>query len=838
MKLVSEIIERERLRAYKEIELSSIFYSLAHLKFQNIDALNILLREAFRTTRLTQYKEHQLSNLIYSIDKLNIMEDKPWRSILTEVCAPSRLERFEEHHLANIAYAIGRREVRSTEILEHVAMEIIREERLPKYTTRELSLMMYGFSRVNYSNSTVLNALSNEVAKEGRMTDTSISEKNYSGLILSFAMLKHKNMQMIKRFNEEVLTSSRISKMEPEVLAQVIFSLGKLKVPLTSRFDEVIGTLTESEVKIEELSQKHLSMVIYGLGQMGTEMKRYMDPILNVLLSSPGKIERFSVQDLSMVMYSFGQMKLIDAYEVIDRVLRTFCRPDRIMYATCQNLSNLVYGLGQLKHDIKELSLQSLERELAISNRINNFSPQEISNIIYSLGMLKISDRPGIQEVLERLTTMAIKPEKLAKFKEIELNCLLTGLSYLRYKEPGVLVPLLEELTQDDRLLRLTAKELSSVIYVVGQVEVCPDEFFEKLMNEVRKEHRIKEFDLTSITMIIYSLGKLRDKSKHEAMRILSNHLLHKDLCERLNEQHLTNILYGYVFTYYESEEHYDTLFKEMTKHFRVNNYDVSDILNVCRALLELRSRKAEIKGVEYVLKLFAIEMTSPSRLEQFKPSQLTHVLQILGILKNKNIATLFPILQALSKPKFLSLLSPMDVSRAIFSIGPMAFVNSELHPRLALTAKPILRQVVSGKGPISMTCQSIAELFIGMSMLGLQDTFVLDHISNEVIKTGRLRSFRAWHLSRIFYAVAQLRYDNLELLRGLANELSKAERAERLDYRHWSNIMTAVLMLKFKDEKFAKIIEKHVSRPSSSSSQPSANNTEYYKNLSFERYA
>lgn len=809
-KLANEVVEKERLRIYKEPELCSILHSFAKLKFRNSDAIEILLREALRTIRLSAYTEPQLSNLLFALDQLGIDDQRLWRILLKEITIPERLVNFLPHHLANILYAVGRCSFQDFQSIDLILEAVLQENRMKNYSTREFSLMLYGLSRIQYSRPSVLSSISEELSQPGRLLEGSLPQKTISGILLSLATLNHRNQDLIERYLEDILQRTGLQEMDPEVLSQYIYSLGKLRVNPDRRIEEIVSCLVDSSEKLENLSQKGVGMVIYGLGQFGPSFVRKMEPISTILKSGIARVERFSIQDLSMVMYSLGLLKFSD-FELIDRLINSFCRPDRIFKASTQHLSNFLYGLGLLHYPVKDIPLAVLETELGKPARIRNYSSQELANVVFSLGMLGLGNHGPFQTVLEKLMNEVIKPERLTAFRELELSCLVTGLGHLEHREPRILVPILEELTQDTRLERLKDSEIASILNVIGSIGICPDEICSKLLTEATRLERIKTYDIRSMISMIYSLGRLQNGNYPEVIGAFSEQLFESANAQELDEGHLANLLFGITHARFDSTKVLKLVFEEITKQRRLARFSSGEILNIMKSILTLRSRNVEVEGLDHVARIFAIEMTTLTRIPHFTSSQLVQVLHFLSVLRNKNVATTFPILKQLTRVENLNRLTPGDVARTVFSVGPMAFVNRQLHPRLALAVKPLLKQVVLGKGMESITCQSITELLVGLSMLGLKDPYVLDHVSNEIMKPMRLRSFRAWHLSRMFYAIGQLRYNNLELLRAMAQELSRPDRAQRLDYRHWSNIMSAVLMLKFKDEEFARIIEKQI---------------------------
>ena len=808
-----EVVERERLRMYKEPELCSLFHSFATLDYRNPRTLDILLRETVRSGRMTVYKETQLANLLYSLDRLDVQDPRAWRMLLSEVTLPERLPKFESYQLANIMYAFGRCDYRDAQAMHRLVQEVSHEGRIGQYSTRECSLILYGMSQTRHNDPSVLSMFSKELSKPGRLKEAGLAHKTLSGTLLSLARLGHRDPDLIQRYFMEVLVGRNMAEMDGEILAQYIFCLGKFKIPFRGPTEEVVAEILEVPAKLKNLSHRGLGMLIYGLGQMGHEMTPHMKPLTAILQDGIGTVERFSVQDLAMLIYSFGQMRL-DEPALVDRILDSFTRPDRLMKTTTQHLSNVMYGLAMLQHRIHNSALEILEGELARDSRVKSLTSQELANLIFSIGMLQIDDRPGIQRLVEKLTDEAILPERLTQFREMELNCVLTGLSHLRYREPTILVPLLEEITHPARLKQLKDQEIASVVHVMAQLGICPDELCEKLLDEAQAAERLNRYDANSLVMIIYSLGRLQNQNYVETVRAFAEILLQSPTAEKMGEQNLANFLYGVTYTRCDVPEIVEKIFHEITKHHRLPRFHGGEILNIMKSILQLKARNIPIEGLDHVARIFAIEMCATSRIPNYLPSQHAQVLQMLSALRNKNVATVFPILEELHKTENLHRLTAPDVARIVFSVGPLAFVNRKLHPKLALAVKPILKQAILSNGPSEMHCQSITELVVGMSMLGLQDTYLLDNIATEIIKPTRLRSFRAWHLSRMFYAVGQLRYRNLELLRALAAELSRSDRSQRLDYRHWSNILSAVLMLRFKDESFAKVIEKQIHVP------------------------
>ena len=808
-----EVVERERLRIYKEPELCSLFNSFATLDYRNPRTMDILLSETVRSGRIGAYNETQLANLLYSLDQLEIQDPRIWRTLLSEVTLPERLPKFESYQLANIMYAFGRCEYRDPQAMHRLVQEVSHEGRISQYSTRECSLLLYGMSQTKHRDPAVLRMFSQELSRPGRLKEAGLTHKTLSGTLLSLARLGHRDADLIQRYFMEVLIGRNMAEMDAEILAQYIFCLGKFKVPYRGPTEEVVAELLEVPEKLKTLSHRGLGMVIYGLGQLGHEMAPHVKPLTAILQEGIGMIERFSVQDLAMVIYSFGQMRVAEP-ALIDRMLDSLTRPDRLMRTTTQHLSNVMYGLAMLQHRIQNSALEMLEAELARDSRVKSLAAQELANLIFSIGILQIDDRPGIQRLVEKLTEEATQPERLVQFREMELNCALTGLSHLRYREPTVVVPLLEEITHPARLKQLKDQEIASVVHVMAQLGICPDELCEKLLAEAQAAERLSRYDTNSLIMMIYSLGRLQNQNYTDTIRAFSEILLKSPSAEKMGEQNLANFLYGVTHTRCDIPEIIQRIFHEITKHHRLPRFHGGEILNIMKSVLLLRGRNIPIEGLEHVAKIFAVEMCAASRIPNFTPSQLTQVLHMLSVLRNKNVAAVFPILRELNKAENLHQLLALDVARIVFSVGPLAFVNRKLHPKLALAVKPILKQAILSNGPSAMHCQGITELIVGMSMLGLQDTYLLDNVAAEIVKPNRLRSFRAWHLSRIFYAVGQLRYRNLELLRALAAELSRSDRAQRLDYRHWSNILSAVLMLRFKDESFAKLIEKQIHVP------------------------
>lgn len=211
-------------------------------------------------------------------------------------------------------------------------------------------------------------------------------------------------------------------------------------------------------------------------------------------------------RDVVSVIYALSQ--LVPGVQKFNELTKDILRsqlPIRSFDLTASTI--LLYSLSRLQIRDQTLLTPIVQSLIQDSTKIQDFPLENFSMLFYSLGKLKWSN----QRLMKQLLNQANRRSVLGRFSTWDLSSLCYSLSSLESENvsDAYLVLLAKEVSRTQRLSTFSEQGLSLVVYSLSKLRCGHPKVFETLLEEVLKPFRVAELTYQGLCMMVHGLGKL-----------------------------------------------------------------------------------------------------------------------------------------------------------------------------------------------------------------------------------------------------------------------------------------------------------------------------------------
>eukprot|EP00929_Paragymnodinium_shiwhaense_P051994 TRINITY_DN26080_c0_g1_i1.p1 TRINITY_DN26080_c0_g1~~TRINITY_DN26080_c0_g1_i1.p1 ORF type:complete len:688 (+),score=107.70 TRINITY_DN26080_c0_g1_i1:107-2065(+) len=371
--------------------VTMILRSYAQMDHIPQGALGSIILRATSSVGLRKFKPDQLSNFSHSLASLGVPSGEVWEALAAET--RRKLELFEPSTLSPLMWGFGKAGIYDEDLFEAVStftMQSIglyspgrlstlawsyasaydpdEEEgevnvkfldtvckaaswKLEKFKTSELSTVLWAMATLGYSNTNFLASASGEALKRiGQFGTWSLAN-----MVWAFAVLEE--------FDEEMLHAAAgravqidLQFFEPQALANLIWSFGKLKILPSDFFNEAS---VAAQGIAGNFSAQELAMVAWSYGRMGIRDEKLF---ASLSAAAQSKIDDFTPQGLGNMAYAFARLGLVDEPLMRAIALAALRLAPRVSRA---NWRSVTRSCGMVSIDADQLMLQLINDMLA-----------------------------------------------------------------------------------------------------------------------------------------------------------------------------------------------------------------------------------------------------------------------------------------------------------------------------------------------------------------------------------------------------------------------------------------------------------------------------------------
>eukprot|EP01025_Chloroclados_australasicus_P039772 TRINITY_DN4137_c0_g2_i1.p1 TRINITY_DN4137_c0_g2~~TRINITY_DN4137_c0_g2_i1.p1 ORF type:complete len:530 (-),score=52.88 TRINITY_DN4137_c0_g2_i1:274-1863(-) len=197
------------------------------------------------------------------------------------------------------------------------------------------------------------------------------------------------------------LTSEMIEKMNPQSLANTVWTLAKTKYGKNAEGQSILKALVlRCEALVDIFPTQNIANVVWA---MATCNLKDEIALRSFALAALEKREYLKVQELSNILWAMGVLRLPEE-ELIRRFIAV--ASDKIHELNSQNLGNIVWAMGTLRY-YDEKFLDSIE-EMVLNEEMNakmkeNFSSLAAVQVIGACATLNYQSKPLLKWMLQHI---------------------------------------------------------------------------------------------------------------------------------------------------------------------------------------------------------------------------------------------------------------------------------------------------------------------------------------------------------------------------------------------------------------------------------------------------
>lgn len=370
--------------------LSIVAWSCATLRIRN-EAL-LAQVSAMVTPRLNELKPFELSNLVWAYAKLHLLDTELFKSVTDRILSRYDGE-FKVQCLSTIAWCFATTQFRNAALFASIAEELAAH--VEDLKPQEISTTLWAFAKNRHSCSRLFEVLGRAALRDSKILHFKLQE--LSNTAWAFATAGQRNVALFAQIEDAVL--SKMSGIEPQSIANILWAFAKLEVPLQTDVFASLLRLTMS--KQQEFKPEELSAVIWAASQTCPGFVAFFDAAMSTCVH---RLSKFSmnavahlVKNLSAVQTNSPQLYVTLLKQSLEHLPQL--RPASLC---CVLQGSATAAAGHVYTAKKEVIIDAVSRTCdEIMARIHEFKKTEIqlvSTVLYDPLMGSIMHRRDVLE--------------------------------------------------------------------------------------------------------------------------------------------------------------------------------------------------------------------------------------------------------------------------------------------------------------------------------------------------------------------------------------------------------------------------------------------------------
>lgn len=497
--LVKDTLLTSHPTRLNEVQMNSVVYGLGLAKFEELDLIEALLKQASYSDRLWRYTEGELSNLLYGMVLMGLEpQQDAIQNVVYEITKPERLKRVAEHEMTCLMYALRLLKWESLPPLQNLRDELTHSERLRYLSEQSLSMILSNMRYLGMTEASDVGPLITEIASERILSK--IKPQGLAMGLYNYASSSFRDEAVLERLVQTAMQPKHVAAFTPNDISNILFALSFLKY---DRHD-VLAPLKErlsDPVLVSMFEPGHMANVFYGSGRLG--LSETLPYSLEAVMK-PEKLHKLTPSQLVNVIYGLGQSASKNT-EAVDRLLTLVLQMEKLKDLSANQLSSIVSSLGRMGYKNRTFLMQ-LMNEVVQSDRLRSISSIGLCNVLHGLAGCEFRDGSLLGSFLKEV----ILPSRLADFAPSQLSILMYSIGKIGIEDVRVTKPILKEIMKESCLAEMNIHGYTNVLYGLSQLEQFDEKIWERLTAEIHRPERLENMKALEMSLILYAYGMKR----------------------------------------------------------------------------------------------------------------------------------------------------------------------------------------------------------------------------------------------------------------------------------------------------------------------------------------
>lgn len=654
----------------------------AKMNFTDVGIVNDILRE-FRQHGLHLQLNHSgISSLCHS---LGLMEAATARGSIP-LCRPIFLDladhivdsldnhTLNEWEVANLIHGLGRLQFIHDKIKLGLK-RLLGSKQVDEFTSHGLIVVFYGLGQLHFDDKDALTKLIEVLIKPVNLWH--YNEVAISTLLFTFAYLNYKTDKYLKLILEEAVNPKRLEKCSTRTLGTMCYSIRKLECT-EEHILKPLGEELCQPNRLADFSDEALCNVVCGFSQLGYKDQQFWNCTACAVLNRG--MERFSTSGITALLCGF---------------LTAGTKHDALYEALCL--------------------------EATVAKRLKFCRQHHLTSLLFSLSLIKNRSQRCVTLLLDEIAV------RIGSLSNDSIKAIFISLSVLRPKAIEQQSVLAREATNQDRLRSASNEYLARIVYSLGNLEltVPRDQLTENLVSEISKEPRISSFTVRELSSIIYGLGEMR--CKRDLVSLILSELFNRSIQE-CDTDSLSNVVYGLGRMSYPRNAQIKILTDEVLRPERICELGTSRLTAALMGLAQLRSWEAQENALQPLLDLIRQNANDLSE------TDISKVLYSLSCLKNPDRQLIDSLMDLVSSAERLGSCDERTLSTLIYCLGKLKFKNKMVWEHLS-------KEALQEERLSRYTDEGLSNMFWGINQIRNQGGKLAMPLVKQLILPSRLRS-------------------------------------------------------------------------------------------------
>ncbi|GMH43901.1 hypothetical protein BSKO_11835 [Bryopsis sp. KO-2023] len=621
-----------RLKEISDKQIFSVLMSLSNLDFRDAELVGPLLERSLQSANnATSLDLNMVSQFALCVGKMGVGIRGEAENLLKRALSKP-LDSLSSEGLVTLIHGLGDIGASARELLAPVIEEFVKPGRLQSFTPHDISIGMYALGQIRDCDQRIIDKLIWEFTRKGFLEKA--GNEALSNVIYGLGQLRHVPSEgVVVLLEGEISKPDRVEKYTFQELANILHSLGLLRLEKRERVAEITDMLAKLAVSPPKLSQSRdmeLACMLYGLCHLRYKNPDVLGPLMSTL-SEENRLGGLSNKDICNIIYAVGQMGY-DRPDHIAPLVKEAGALDRMAQFSPVQVSTLIYSLGKLRYDNDPKAVGVFANELMKSGQMSALKSQDIVNVLHGLVYTRMTGSSSMPRVLTEIGRM----ERRTEYLGTEVLTISKCLCFLRRRAPSrqvetLLETFIYEMCRSQRLKEYDHRQLAQICITLADAKNRDAGLVLQVLKEMVKPSAGKELSVSDLAKTVWSVGPTGQVNKEQRPFIV--------VCIR-----------ALIYMVLQREKDFSTM----------PSFHLAEMI-IGMGCMGLRDYK--------ILDAMAQELMKPERLESYRPWHLAKIMRALGQLRTHNVKLLKALSREICKPEVTEMFDGEEMSELMSGI-------------------------------------------------------------------------------------------------------------------------------------------------------------------------
>ena len=254
----------------------------------------------YNIAKIAEKDEKQKQMLKEEREKVQQGENSPYPELLESISRD--VYKCNPRSLANVLWALGKIEEKEHKLVEVCEKEIL-SRGIVTFNNTDIRQIVNGCANLNLTTSSIFESVQ-EAILNGRINIQEFEDRGLCGMLLPFCKTENGSVEMFDVFLEE-LVSRGISKCHPNMLASILWVLGKIE-----KKERKLVEACEREILlrgVEAFNNVAVCQIVAGCENLNLTTSDIFENLQDAILNGQVKIKDFADRHLCKMLMSFSK---------------------------------------------------------------------------------------------------------------------------------------------------------------------------------------------------------------------------------------------------------------------------------------------------------------------------------------------------------------------------------------------------------------------------------------------------------------------------------------------------------------------------------------------------